>query len=210
MKIICVATNYRPHLDELNAQQGNAAAFVEPVEPVIFFKPDSALANDRMPFFIPDFSQRIEYETEIVLRISKLGKNIAEKFAHRYYDAVGIGLDMTARDLQQEARRQAQPWALSKGFDQSAIVSRFLPVGDFDLKHLHFHLELNGKTVQQGSSEDMIFGFDRLVSYVSRFCTLKTGDLIFCGTPSGVGPVAVGDELAGWLESEKLLDLRIR
>ncbi|MBQ9201337.1 MAG: fumarylacetoacetate hydrolase family protein [Bacteroidales bacterium] len=204
MKIIAVGMNYRKHLLELDESQ-------EPSEPVLFLKPDSALAGDKLPFFLPDFSQEIHYETEIVVKISKLGKNIAEKFAHRYYEEFTVGLDMTARDLQRKARERSLPWAVSKGFDQSAIVGRFLPVGERDIQDIHFHLDINGQTVQRGYTGDMIFSIDRIVSYASHFFTLKTGDLIFTGTPLGVGPVHIGDCLEAGLDNEeRLLQLRIK
>lgn len=203
MKIIAVGMNYREHVSELEENE-------EPSEPVLFLKPDSALASDKLPFFLPDFSEEIHYETEIVVKISKLGKNIAEKFAHRYYDQFTLGLDMTARDLQRKARQKGLPWALSKGFDQSAVVGCFLPVGERDMQDLHFHLDINGQTVQKGYTGDMIFSIDRIVAYASRFFTLKTGDLIFTGTPYGVGPVHIGDCLEASLGDEKLLQLRIK
>ncbi len=194
--------NYRPHIGELG--------FVEPLEPVLFLKPDSALATDKMPFFIPDFAKRFDYEAEIVIRIAKLGKNIAEKFAYRYYDAWTVGLDMTARDLQDEARQKSLPWSICKGFDQSAIVGDFLPVDRENVQATDFHMDLNGRTVQKASTADMIFSIDRLISYASRFFTLKTGDLIFTGTPYGVGPVHIDDVLEAWLGENKVLNLRVK
>lgn len=187
-----------------------ALGFEVPEKPVFFLKPDSALANDSMPFFIPDFASRFDYECELAVRISKLGKNIAEKFAYRYYDAITVGLDMTARDLQQEAKSQGLPWTVSKGFDQSAIVGKFVPVDDIDVQHIGFHLSLNGQTVQQGNSQDMLFSIDSLIAEASRYFTLKTGDLLFTGTPSGVGPVHIGDVLDGYLEDNHLFHVRIK
>lgn len=213
MKIIAVGMNYRPHVEELG--------FKVPENPVLFIKPDSALASDKIPFFLPDFSNEIDYETELVVKISKLGKNISEKFAYRYYDEVTIGLDMTARDLQRKARAEGLPWEISKGFDQSAVVGKFIPIhameeddhkkaNPINVQALNFHLDINGKTVQQGFSGDMIFSVDKIVSYASRFFTLKTGDLIFTGTPYGVGSVHIGDCLDAYLETEKMLSLRIK
>lgn len=202
MKIFCVGMNYRPHCIELNNPI--------PQEPVLFFKPDSAYATDKNPFFLPDFSQEIHYETELVVKISKLGKNIAEKFAHRYYEEFTLGLDMTARDIQNEARSKGLPWTTSKGFDQSAIVGKFLAKDCFNLQALHFHLDINGERRQEGFTGDMIFSIDQLVSYASRFFTLKTGDLIFTGTPMGVGPVAINDTLEAYVGERKLLEVRIK
>ncbi|MDD2559523.1 MAG: fumarylacetoacetate hydrolase family protein [Bacteroidales bacterium] len=203
MKIIAVGMNYLPHIQELNSER--------PEEPVLFLKPDSALCSDKQPFFLPDFSQEIHYETELVVKISKLGKNIAEKFAHRYYDEISLGLDLTARDLQRNLRARGLPWEISKGFDQSAVVGHFIPKDRFEnIQQLHFRLDLNGKTVQQGSTAEMLFGVDRIIAYASRFFTLKTGDLFFTGTPCGVGPVHKEDHLEAWLEGEKMLHLRVK
>ncbi|MFA7043128.1 MAG: fumarylacetoacetate hydrolase family protein [Bacteroidales bacterium] len=210
MKIIAVGMNYRKHLLELNTP--------EPTEPILFIKPDSALAYatpDRgtanNPFFLPDFSNEIHYETEVVIRICKLGKNIAAKFAHRYYDAVTVGLDLTARDLQNKLRKNGMPWEICKGFDQSAVVGQFKPLELYaDIQHLDFQLDINGKTVQKGCTADMIFAVDQVIEYASRFFTLKIGDLIFSGTPSGVGQLFAEDHLEGFLMGEKLLDLRVK
>ncbi|MFA6589600.1 MAG: fumarylacetoacetate hydrolase family protein [Bacteroidales bacterium] len=203
MKIIAVGMNYLPHIKELNSER--------PDEPVLFLKPDSALCSDKQPFFLPDFSQEIHYETELVVKISKLGKNIAGKFAHRYYDEISLGLDLTARDLQSRLRARGLPWEISKGFDQSAVVGHFVPKDRFkNIQQLHFWLDLNGKTVQQGYTAEMLFGVDQIISYTSRFFTLKTGDLFFTGTPCGVGPVQKEDQLEAWLEGEKMLHLRVK
>ncbi len=203
MKIIAVGMNYLPHIQELNSER--------PGEPVLFLKPDSALCSDKQPFFLPDFSQEIHYETELVVKIGKLGKNIAEKFAHRYYEEISLGLDLTARDLQRNLRARGLPWEISKGFDQSAVVGRFIPRDRFeDIQQLHFRLDLNGKTVQQGYTAEMLFGVDRIIAYASRFFTLKTGDLFFTGTPCGVGPLHKEDHLEAWLEGEKMLHLRVK
>lgn len=205
MKIIAIGMNYAEHNKELNH------TLLKPEEPVIFMKPDSALLKDGKPFFIPDFSQRVDYETELVVRISRLGKNIAERFAHRYYDAVTIGIDFTARDLQDSFRKKGLPWELSKGFDSSAAIGTFIPKERFsDIQNLHFHLDIDGKTVQKGATADMLFTVDQIIAYVSRFCTLKIGDLLFTGTPVGVGPVSINQHLQGFLEDEKLIDFHVR
>lgn len=202
MKILAVGWNYLDHNKELN--QGNL-----PKQPVIFMKPETSLLRDNKPFFLPDFSSRIDYETEIVLRISKMGKNVSEKFADRYYDAIGLGIDFTARDLQNEFKANGTPWELCKAFDNSAPISQFLPKEDFNLSNLNFSLNINGETVQKGNTKEMIFSPEKIISFVSRFFTLKTGDLIFTGTPVGVGPVKIGDHLEGFIEDQKLLDFSI-
>lgn len=210
MKIIAVGMNYRKHVAELNN--------TIPVEPVIFIKPDSALAfapaskgAANKPFFLPDFSDEIHYETELVVKISKLGKNIAAKFAHRYYEEVTIGMDLTARDIQQRLRKAGLPWEICKGFDGSAQIGDFVRLEELgDIQNLDIQLDINGKTVQQGSTADMIFQVDTIIEYVSRFFTLKTGDLLYTGTPSGVGPLHVDDHLEASLGGKKLLDLRIK
>lgn len=205
MKIIAIGMNYQLHCHELHA--GEAL----PQEPVIFMKPDSALLKDGKPFFIPDFSEQVDYETELVVRINRLGKNIAERFAHRYYDAVTVGIDFTARDLQRKYRAEGKPWELCKGFDNSAAIGDWIPVERFkDIQQLNFHLDIDGKTVQRGYAGDMLFKIDLIIAYVSRFCTLKIGDLLFTGTPVGVGPVQVNNHLEGYLEDEKVLDFYIR
>lgn len=205
MKIIAVGMNYALHNNELGHTTGSTT------EPVIFMKPDSALLKDGKPFFIPDFSREIHYETELVVRISRVGKNIAPRFAHRYYDALTVGIDFTARDLQDRYRSLGLPWELSKGFDSSAAVGRFVPVERFEnVKRLNFHLAIDGTEVQRGHTRDMLVGIDDTIAYVSRFVTLKIGDLLFTGTPAGVGPVKVGQHLEGYLEGEKLLDFYIR
>ena len=205
MKIIAVGMNYADHVKELDG------SFVRPEEPVIFLKPDSALLKDGKPFFIPDFSQEVHYEAELVVRICRLGKNIAERFAHRYYDAVTVGIDFTARDLQRKFRSVGDPWELSKGFDSSAAIGDFVSVDKFqNLQNLNFHLDIDGRTVQSGNTADMIFKIDEVIAYVSRFFTLKIGDLLYTGTPVGVGPVHVDEHLQGYLEDEKFLDFYIR
>jgi 2-keto-4-pentenoate hydratase/2-oxohepta-3-ene-1,7-dioic acid hydratase in catechol pathway len=205
MKIIAIGMNYVEHCHELHANEQL------PQEPVIFLKPDSALLKDSKPFFIPDFSKQVDYETELVVRICRLGKNIAPRFAHRYYDAVTIGIDFTARDLQRKFRAEGKPWELSKGFDNSAAIGDFVPVERFkDVQNLDFHLDIDGNTVQKGNTRDMIFKIDEIIAYVSQFYTLKIGDLLYTGTPVGVGPVSIGNHLEGYLEGEKLLDFYVR
>ena len=205
MKIIAVGMNYVEHCHELHADEKL------PEEPVIFLKPDSALLKDGKPFFIPDFSKQVDYETELVVRISRLGKNIAPRFAHRYYDAVTVGIDFTARDLQRKFRAEGKPWELCKGFDNSAVIGDFVPVNHFkDVQNLDFHLDIDGNKVQQGNTCNMIFKIDEIIAYVSQFYTLKIGDLLYTGTPVGVGPVRIGQHLEGYLEGEKLLDFYVR
>lgn len=204
MKIIAVGMNYPLHCRELHGGEPL------PKEPVVFMKPDSALLKDSKPFFIPDFCEQVDYEAELVVRISRLGKNIAERFARRYYDAVTVGIDFTARDLQRRFRAEGKPWELCKGFDSSAAIGDWMPAEQFDIQHIGFRLDIDGKTVQQGNTADMLFRVDEIIAYVSRFCTLKIGDLLFTGTPVGVGPVAVGNHLEGYLENNKVLDFYIR
>ena len=205
MKIIAIGMNYVAHCHELHVNENL------PKEPVIFMKPDSALLKDSKPFFIPDFSKRVDYETELVVRICRLGKNIAPRFAHRYYDAVTVGIDFTARDLQQKLRAEGKPWEISKGFDNSAVIGDFVPVNRFkDVQNLDFHLDIDGNKVQEGNTRDMIFKIDDLIAYISQFYTLKIGDLLYTGTPVGVGPVSIGQHLEGYLEGEKLLDFYVR
>lgn len=205
MKIIAVGMNYPQHCRELHASEPL------PEEPVIFMKPDSALLKDSKPFFIPDFCNQVDYETELVVRINRLGKNIAERFAHRYYDAVTVGIDFTARDLQRRFRAEGKPWELCKGFDNSAAIGDWIPIEQFsDIQQIGFHLDIDGKTVQTGNTGDMLFRVDEIIAYVSQFCTLKIGDLLFTGTPVGVGPVSVGNHLEGYLESNKVLDFYVR
>lgn len=197
--------NYEPHCGELHAGEPL------PEEPVIFMKPDSALLKDGKPFFIPDFCTQVDYEAEVVVRISRLGKNIAERFAHRYYDALTVGIDFTARDLQRKFRTEGKPWELCKGFDDSAAVGNWIPVEHFaNIQNVRFHLDVDGDTVQRGNTCEMLFGVDRIIAYVSRFCTLKIGDLLYTGTPAGVGPVKIGNRLEGYLEDDKVLDFHIR
>ena len=204
MRIFAVGRNYAEHISELNNER--------PDEPVIFTKPDTALLRNQAPFYYPDFSKDIHHEVELVLRISKDGKNIHEKYAGKYFDAVGIGIDFTARDLQQKAKEKGLPWDIAKGFNGSAPVSeKFIPVAEFkDLKDINFSLAVNGGIRQQGNTSLMIFSFEYIISYLSRFFTLRTGDLIFTGTPKGVGPVQPGDTLSSFIENEKLLEFEVK
>jgi len=203
MKIFAVGRNYTEHIEELNNER--------PEEPVIFTKPDTALLKNNQPFYYPDFSKDIHHEVELVIKVCKEGKNIQEKFAHKYYDQIGLGIDFTARDLQQKAKEKGLPWAIAKGFNGSAPISVFKPVNDFkDLNNINFSLTVNGEEKQKGSTSLMLFSFDFIISYLSKFFTLKKGDLIFTGTPKGVGAVVVGDKLVGYIEDEKLLEFEIK
>jgi len=203
MKIICVGLNYRKHAAEMNKPV--------PAEPMIFLKPDSAILKKNKPFFIPDFSVDVQYEAEIVLRISKLGKGIPAKYAERYFDALTVGIDFTARDLQNKFSKAGQPWELSKTFDGAAPLGNFVPKQKFaNLTNISFTLDINGIRKQTGNTSDLIFTFSEIISYVSRYYTLKTGDLIFTGTPSGVGPVEKGDNLTARLADETVLDFFAR
>ncbi len=204
MKILAVGWNYLEHNKELNNNE-------LPKEPVLFMKPDSALLKSNKPFFIPDFSDQVEYEAEIIIRICRLGKNISEKFAPRYYDGVGIGIDFTARDLQQKLKSAGSPWEICKAFDGSAAISEFLPIEHFqDINKLNFHLDINGKTVQSGNTQDQIFNINKIIAYASKYFTLKIGDIIFTGTPAGVGKVSIDDHLQAFIENEKMMDFYVR
>ena len=204
--------NYIQHNKELDG------ALYKPEEPVIFTKADSALLKDHKPFFIPDWSSRVDYEAELVVRICRLGKGIPVRFAHRYYDAVTVGIDFTARDLQEKARQKGLPWTIGKGFDGSAVIGEWVEIeatgekeqGRGEKSGYHFHLDLNGQTVQEGCTADMLYSIDELIAYISQFFTLKTGDLLFTGTPAGVGPVSIDDHLEGWLEGRKVLDFHCK
>jgi acylpyruvate hydrolase len=204
MRIFAIGRNYAEHIKELNNER--------PDEPVIFTKPDTAVIRNNGPFYYPEFSKDIHHEVELVLRISKEGKNIQDKFASKYYDAIGVGIDFTARDLQQKAKEKGLPWDIAKGFNGSAPISdKFLLVSDFkDLKNINFSLSINGEVRQQGNTSLMLFNFDYIIAYLSKFFTLRTGDLIFTGTPKGVGPVKVGDRLAAYIENEKLLEFDVK
>ena len=205
MKIFAVGMNYALHNKELDG------TLYIPEEPVIFTKADSALLKDHKPFFVPDWCDQVDYETEIVVRICRLGKAIPERFAHRYYDAVTGGIDFTARDWQRRFRQEGKPWELSKGFDGSAAIGEWIPKERFrDVQALPFHLDINGKTVQEGCTADMIFSIDALIAYISRFFTLKTGDLLYTGTPLGVGPVHIDDHLEGYIDQLKVLEFNCK
>ena len=220
MKIFAIGMNYAAHTRELHNFLSNPEG--AGADPVIFTKCDSALLIPGKPFFVPDHLGRIDYEGELVVRICRLGKNISERFAHRYYDALTVGIDFTARDLQKQASSEGLPWTIAKGFDGSAAIGEWVSLQgcggtgargceDSDEGRVFsFRLDKNGETVQQGSTADMIHSIDSIISYLSRFFTLKTGDLIYTGTPVGVGPVSVGDHLEGWLGDRKVLDLYCR
>ncbi len=203
MKILAIGRNYAEHIKELNNEK--------PDEPVIFTKPDSALLKNGAHFYFPDYSKDIHHEIELVLKICKVGKNIDEKFAHKYYTEIGIGIDFTARDLQQKAKEKGLPWAIAKGFDGSAPISNFMAIEKFkDLNDINFSLKVDGEVKQEGNTGMMLFNFNYMVSYLSKFFTLKKGDLIFTGTPKGVGPIAIGQKLEGYIEDEKLLEVHIK
>jgi len=203
MKIICIGRNYANHAKEMNAEV--------PKAPVFFMKPDTAILPKRNPFYIPDFTKDLHYECELVVKIQKLGKNIAERYAHEYYTEIGLGIDFTARDLQQECKKKGLPWEIAKSFEHSApLGEKWINKKELELNNLNFHLKKNGTIVQVGNTADMLFSIDKIIAYISQFMTLKIGDLIFTGTPEGVGPVAIGDNLEGFIENQKILDLRIK
>lgn len=205
MKIFAVGLNYPQHNKELNE------TLYKGETPVIFTKADSSLLKDGKPFFVPDDMGRIDYETEIVVRICRLGKAIPARFAHRYYDAVTVGIDFTARDLQKQLREKGLPWEMSKGFDGAAAIGEWVSVDKFrDIQTLPFHLDINGKTVQEGCTSDMLFKIDEIIEYISKYFTLKTGDILYTGTPVGVGPVNIDDHLEGYIESRKVLEFNIK
>ena len=205
MKIFAIGMNYLQHNKELEG------ALYRTEQPVIFTKADSALLKDKKPLFLPEELGRIDYETELVVRICRLGKGIPQRFAHRYYDAVTVGIDFTARDLQRKLRDAGHPWELSKGFDGAAAIGEWVSVEKFrDIQAIHFHLDINGKTVQEGCTSDMLFKVDELISYISRWFTLKTGDILYTGTPAGVGPVSINDHLEGWIEERKVLEMNVK
>ena len=206
MKIFGIGMNYREHNMELH--EGTA----QRTDPVVFTKADSALLTDGKPFFIPSYTKRCDYETELCVRISHLGRSIPERFAHRYYKEVTVGIDFTARDMQEALRRQGLPWDLCKGFDGSAAIGRWVPLETLGrgVQDLRFHLLRNGERVQEGCTGDMLHSVDRIVSFISQFFTLKTGDIIFTGTPAGIGPVAIDDHLEGYLEGTKVLEFNVK
>ena len=203
MKIICIGRNYAAHIEELKNEK--------PGQPVVFLKPDTALLKGGAPFFFPDFSTNIHHEIELVLKISKEGKYIQPQFAHRYFEEIGLGIDFTARDLQDQCKAKGLPWEIAKAFNGSAPIGNFKPVSEFsDLKNIDFHLEINGEVKQKGNTSLMLFDFATIISYVSQFFTLKKGDLIYTGTPAGVGPVQTGDQLIGFIGNEKMLHVEVK
>ena len=203
MKIICIGRNYIEHVSELKNKI--------PSNPIFFLKPDTAIQPKSHPFFIPDFSNEIHYEVELVIKIDKTGKHIEERFAKKYYSKIGLGIDFTARDIQQNCKKNGLPWEISKGFDGSAKISdKFIDISTKDIQNINFSLNKNNRIVQIGNSKDMIFKFDYIISYISKFYTLKIGDLIFTGTPHGVGPVNKGDELEGFIEETSMFSIKIK
>ena len=203
MKIICIGRNYKKHAQELNNDV--------PEHPVFFLKPDSALLNNNKPFYIPEFSQEIHHEVELVVRINRLGKHIDKQFANRYYNEVTLGIDFTARDIQRQCQAKGLPWEIAKAFDGSAPIGEFIKLDKLpEIQNLSLRLEKNGETVQDGNTKNVIFSVDEIITYVSQFITLKIGDLIFTGTPAGVGPVAINDRLKAYLEGNKVLDFDVK
>jgi len=202
LKIICIGRNYAKHIEELANER--------PENPVVFLKPDSAILPKKMPFFIPPFSNDIHYEVEVLVKINKVGKHISPKFAHKYYDTVGLGIDFTARDVQAQCKEKGLPWEKAKAFDGSAIVGEFFPKEDFDLENLSFQLQKNDEVVQDGNTSSMLWKIDELISYVSQFFTLKKGDIIFTGTPAGVGKVAENDILTGTIEGKQAFQIKVK
>ncbi len=203
MKIICIGRNYADHAKEMNS--------TVPEVPMFFMKADVSLLRPGTPFFYPTFSNDIHYECEVVVKIDRVGKNIAERFAYKYYSEIGLGIDFTARDLQAECKRNGHPWEIAKSFEGSAAICKtFIPVEELDRNNLQFSMEQNDKVVQNGTTSDMIFTIDSLISYISKFMTLKKGDLIYTGTPSGVGPVAIGDELKGFIGEKEMFRVLVK
>ena len=203
MKILAIGRNYAEHITELNNER--------PDEPVIFSKPDTAILKDNEAFYYPDFSKDVHHELEIIVKISKMGKNIEAQFAHKYYDEIGIGIDFTARDVQSKLKAKGLPWELAKAFNGSAPISNFVPKSNFpDLKNINFQLEVNGEVRQQGNTSMMLWNIDEIIAFISKYITLKTGDIVFTGTPKGVAPVQVGDRLVGYLEGTKMLDFEVK
>ena len=202
MKCICIGRNYAKHIEELGNEK--------PSEPVIFLKPDTAVLRNNDPFYHPIFSKDIHHEVELLVKIKKEGKSIAPEFVSNYFDEIGLGIDFTARDKQSELKSKGLPWELAKAFNQSAVISRFLSKSDFNLEDINFRLEVNNTLAQEGNTNQMIFSINEIISFVSKYFTLKTGDIIFTGTPSGVGPVKVGDRLSGYIKQQKLLDFEVK
>jgi 2-keto-4-pentenoate hydratase/2-oxohepta-3-ene-1,7-dioic acid hydratase in catechol pathway len=202
MKIICIGRNYAKHIEELANER--------PENPVVFLKPDSAILTKKMPFFIPTFSTDIHYEVEVLVKINKVGKHIDQKFAHKYYDEIGLGIDFTARDIQSQCKEKGLPWEKAKAFDGSAVIGDFYPKSEFDLENLKFQLLKNGELVQDGNTNAMLWKIDELISYVSQFFTLKKGDILFTGTPAGVGKVAENDILVGTITDKQAFSIKIK
>lgn len=202
MKIICIGRNYAAHAKELNNPL--------PTKPVVFMKPSTALLVNEKPFYYPEFSKDIHYEAEIVLKIGKNGRHVAEEFAHKYYTEIALGIDFTARDLQQQCKEKGHPWEIAKGFDGSAVIGPFMPIEKVNRNAIQFHLDKNGETVQSGNTKDMTFSFDQIIAYVSKFFKLTMGDYIYTGTPAGVGPITIGDQYEGYIEGQKMLSCTIK
>ncbi|MBP5419577.1 MAG: fumarylacetoacetate hydrolase family protein [Bacteroidales bacterium] len=203
MKFICVGLNYAQHIGEMQMSR--------PEEPVVFMKPESALLRNNNPFFVPEWAQQFDFETEIIVRIDRLGRGIQPKFAHRYYSEIGLGIDFTARDLQKKLMAAGQPWEVAKAFDGSAAVSNFISKDLFaNVQNIDFHLDVNGECRQQGNTRDMLFSIDEIIAHVSKYFMLKQGDVIFTGTPSGVGPVKINDRLQGYIEDRLMLDFEVK
>lgn len=205
MKIFAIGMNYLQHTEELDGKA------YKPENPIVFLKADSSLLKDSKPFFIPDFMGQIDYEAELVIRICRLGKGIPERFAHRYYDDLTVGIDFTARDMQRKARENGEPWDICKGFDGAAVIGKWVSKDKFlSIDNINFSLDINGETVQKGYTGDMLFKIDQIISYLSKFYTLKTGDIIYTGTPIGVGPIKINDHVEGYLENEKVLEFNCK
>ncbi len=203
MKIFAIGQNYIEHNKEMNS--------ANPAEPIVFMKADTAALRDNKPFFLPDFSKEIHYETELIIKFNRIGRNISPRFAHRYYDEIGLGVDFTARDLQKRLKQEGKPWEISKAFDNSAVIGSFIPKEVIaDIQNIDFHLDLNGNIVQQGNSKDMIFPVSELIAYISKFFTLKIGDILYTGTPVGVGKVSIGDRLQGYIVDKKMFDFQVK
>lgn len=203
MKIICIGRNYTDHIKELSNEK--------PVDPIIFIKPDTAILHTEQVFFIPEFTQNIHHEVEVLVKISKVGKHIEEKFAHKYYEEIGLGIDFTARDIQDKLREKGLPWEKAKAFDNSALIGNFLPKLNFkDLNNINFHLTKNGETAQKGNTNQMLWKVDELIAHISTYFTLKQGDIIFTGTPAGVSKINPGDYLEGFIENKKLFAINIK
>lgn len=203
MKIFAIGQNYIEHNKEMNS--------ANPAEPIVFMKADTAALRDNKPFFLPDFSKEIHYETELIIKFNRIGRNISPRFAHRYYDEIGLGVDFTARDLQKRLKQEGKPWEISKAFDNSAVIGSFIPKEVIaDIQNIDFHLDLNGNIVQQGNSKDMIFPVNELIAYISKFFTIKIGDILYTGTPVGVGKVSIGDRLQGYIFDKKMFDFQVK